>query len=195
MGAATSKAWREGSTTCTGSASPDRDSPYRDRYVWADKKPANADEGMVFPGVEKSTWTFVISGAYGFEHVNVAAQRRDPDSLLNWTERALRMRQEIPEVSWGDFKVLPQPQPSVLVMRYEWRNNTVLFVHNLLADPQEIELIASAIGDGGEQLTNLLSEDHSAAGANGRHCILLEPYGYRWFRVGGLDYLLRRSDA
>ena len=33
------------------------DSPYRDWYVWADKKPANADKGMVFPGVQKSTWT------------------------------------------------------------------------------------------------------------------------------------------
>jgi len=23
---------------------------------------------------------------------------------------------------------------------------------------------------------------------------MLEPYGYRWYRVGGLDYLLKRSD-
>src|SRR5215211_7678298 len=37
-------------------------------------------------------------GAYGFEHVNVAAQRRDPDSLLNWMERAFRMRKEVPEI-------------------------------------------------------------------------------------------------
>src|SRR3978361_1218523 len=34
-----------------------KDSPYRDWDVWADKKPANADKGMVFPGVQKSTWT------------------------------------------------------------------------------------------------------------------------------------------
>jgi hypothetical protein len=33
----------------------------------------------------------VISGGpYGFEHVNVATQRRHPDSLLNWTERIIR---------------------------------------------------------------------------------------------------------
>jgi maltose alpha-D-glucosyltransferase/alpha-amylase len=24
--------------------------------------------------------------------------------------------------------------------------------------------------------------------------LLLEAYGYRWYRVGGLDYLLKRSD-
>jgi len=23
---------------------------------------------------------------------------------------------------------------------------------------------------------------------------LLEPYGYRWFRIGGLDYLLKRTE-
>jgi len=35
-----------------------KDSPYRDWYVWADKKPANAGKGMVFPGVQKSTWSY-----------------------------------------------------------------------------------------------------------------------------------------
>ena len=35
----------------------EKDSPYRDWYVWSDKKPANANNGMVFPGVQKSTWT------------------------------------------------------------------------------------------------------------------------------------------
>ena len=44
-------------------------------------------------------------------------------------------------------------------------------------------------------MVNLLSHDHSPAGADGRHRILLEPYGYRWYRVCGLDYLLKRSEA
>jgi maltose alpha-D-glucosyltransferase/alpha-amylase len=39
-----------------------------------------------------------------------------------------------------------------------------------------------------------LSEDHSRADKKGKHRLLMEPYGYRWYRVGGLDYLLRRSD-
>jgi maltose alpha-D-glucosyltransferase/alpha-amylase len=43
-------------------------------------------------------------------------------------------------------------------------------------------------------LVNLLSEDHSLAGEDGRHQLVIEPYGYRWYRVGGLDYLLRRSE-
>src|SRR5437588_3599473 len=34
------------------------DSKYRDWYIWSKKKPANANIGMVFPGVQKSTWSF-----------------------------------------------------------------------------------------------------------------------------------------
>ena len=39
------------------SARSSKDSPYRDWYVWSDKRPSNWNEGMVFPGVQKSTWT------------------------------------------------------------------------------------------------------------------------------------------
>jgi len=146
-----------------------------------------------FTKSDKPVRPVISGGAYGFEHVNVAAQRRDPDSLMNWMERAIRMRCEIPEIGWGDFTVLPHANPAVLVMRYDWRNNAVLFVHNLSAEPIEFELNAKAIGADGARLINVLSEAHSQADARGRHCMLLEPYGYRWFRVGGLDYLLKRS--
>ena len=36
----------------------DPNSKYRDWYIWSKKKPANANTGMVFPGVQKSTWSF-----------------------------------------------------------------------------------------------------------------------------------------
>lgn len=45
----------------------DKNSPYRDWYVWSDKKPANANTGMVFPGVQKTTRTRdKEAGAYYF---------------------------------------------------------------------------------------------------------------------------------
>jgi maltose alpha-D-glucosyltransferase/alpha-amylase len=136
----------------------------------------------------------ISEGGYGFQHVNVAAQRRDPNSLLNWMERMIRMRKEVPEIGWGDFSFVPTRIPQVLAMRYDWRNNSVLCLHNLSAEPQEIRFSIHAAGEDTSTLVNLLSEDHSNPEKNGRHCILLEPYGYRWFRVGGLDYLLKRSE-
>jgi maltose alpha-D-glucosyltransferase/alpha-amylase len=148
-----------------------------------------------FTRAAKSVLPVISGGAYGFEHVNVAAQRRDANSLLNWLERVCRMRKEVPEIGWGDFEVLPNANPGVLAIRYEWRNNAVLFVHNLGASPYEVELDSKKLGDDGDRLANLLTEEHSRADPKGRHRVLLEPYGYRWYRVGGLGYLLKRSEV
>jgi maltose alpha-D-glucosyltransferase/alpha-amylase len=147
-----------------------------------------------FTKSEKPASPVIDKGAYGYQHVNVAKQRRDPNSMLNWTERIIRMRKEVPEVGWGDFKVIGARNPAIFIMRYDWRNNSVLFVHNLEEKPREISFAVGLDGEAGELLINLLSEDHSRAGENGRHTMLLEAYGYRWYRCGGLDYLLKRGD-
>src|SRR5688572_20349778 len=40
------------------SARSSRRSPYRDWYVWSSERPKNHKEGIVFPGTQKTTWTF-----------------------------------------------------------------------------------------------------------------------------------------
>ena len=144
-----------------------------------------------FTKSEKPILPVISGGAYGFEHVNVAAQRRDPDSLMNWMERMIRMRKEAPEVGWGGFNVLQTRKPEVLAIRYDWRNNSVVVVHNLSAEPREV-LLDVGVTDS-RCLVNLLSQEKSDADAAGKYRLLLEPYGYRWYRVGGLDYILKRS--
>ena len=48
-------------------ACDDKGSSYRDWYVWSKKKPKNADQGMVFPGVQRSTWSYnKTAGAWYF---------------------------------------------------------------------------------------------------------------------------------
>ena len=39
-------------------ARSDPKSKYRDWYVWSKKKPKHASDGIVFPGVQKSTWNY-----------------------------------------------------------------------------------------------------------------------------------------
>ncbi len=148
-----------------------------------------------FTKSDKPILPVISEGAYGFQHVNVAGQRRDPNSQLNWMERILRMRKEVPEIGWGDFSFVQSGNSQVLIMRYDWRNNSVLCVHNFSAEPQEVRFTVRVPDEESRTLINLLSEDHSQPEKNGKHCIVLEPYGYRWFRVGGLDYLLKRSEV
>jgi maltose alpha-D-glucosyltransferase/alpha-amylase len=39
------------------SARSDPNSPYRDWYLWSKRRPKTWNKGMVFPGVQKATWT------------------------------------------------------------------------------------------------------------------------------------------
>ena len=65
-----------------------------------------------FSTAEKTVLPVIDTGVYAFGNVNVAVQRRDPDSLLNWTERLIRMRKECPEIGWGSCKVLHTGSPT-----------------------------------------------------------------------------------
>jgi maltose alpha-D-glucosyltransferase/alpha-amylase len=147
-----------------------------------------------FSKSDKPIVPVISGGPFGYQHVNAAQQRRDPNSMLNWTERIIRMRKEVPEIGWGEFQVVATRDPAVLAIRYDWRNNSVLFLHNLSDAPREVAFDVGVGGDTGGSLVNLLSEDHSQAQRGGKHRVLLEAYGYRWYRVGGLDYLLRRTE-
>ena len=147
-----------------------------------------------FTTSDKPVVPVISEGPYGYQHVNAAVQRRDPNSMLNWTERIVRMRKEVPEIGWGEYEVLPVRDPAILAVRYDWRNNSVLFVHNLSDTPREVALSTGLAGPEGRVLINLLTENHSNAAEDGKHHVLLEAYAYRWYRVGGLDYLLKRSD-
>jgi len=49
-------------------AGRERDSPLHDWYVWSKKRPANWRSGVVFPGVQKRTWTFDRVGREYFFH-------------------------------------------------------------------------------------------------------------------------------
>jgi maltose alpha-D-glucosyltransferase / alpha-amylase len=147
-----------------------------------------------FTKSDKPVSPVIDSGPFGFEHVNAAQQRRDPNSMLNWIERIMRMRKEVPEIGWGDFQILSTRDAAVLAIRYDWRSNSVLILHNLAATAREVSFNVGLDGEQPDVLVNLLSDDHSH-GAGGKHRVTMEGYGYRWYRVGGLDYLLRRTEV
>jgi maltose alpha-D-glucosyltransferase/alpha-amylase len=132
----------------------------------------------------------IADARWGYREVNVAAQRRDPDSLLNWTERIIRMRRECPEISWGTFRVL-RTNASVLALRYDWRRTSLVTLHNFADRTERVNLKIGS--DRGDLLVDVFDDHHSRARNNGAHSITLPPYGWRWFRVGGADNTLDRS--
>jgi maltose alpha-D-glucosyltransferase/alpha-amylase len=134
----------------------------------------------------------IKDAAFGYHRVNVADQRRDPDSLLNWTERVIRARTECPEISWGDFAVLRTNAAEVLALRYDWRETSLVTLHNFGSSRARVRLDVDAARH--PLLAEVFGSRHSRARADGAHHIDLGPYGWRWFRVGALDNALNRSD-
>jgi maltose alpha-D-glucosyltransferase / alpha-amylase len=129
---------------------------------------------------------------YGYRKVNVADQRRDPQSILNWTERMIRVRKECPEISWGNFVVLRTNVPEVLAIRYDWRDTSLITLHNFSNAKQAVKVKVDSRNDG--VLVEVFDGHHSKAQNDGLHRVALDGYAWRWYRVGGADNALERSD-
>ena len=123
---------------------------------------------------------------YGFQSVNVADQRRDPGSLLNWTERIIRARKECPEISWGDWQVAPQRHrtgagDALRLGRADGRVPPQLRGETVRgADPHRRPRRRA-------RWSTCWRRPRAAPTRAAVTRIELEPYGYRWFRAGALN--------
>jgi maltose alpha-D-glucosyltransferase / alpha-amylase len=144
-----------------------------------------------FSTAKRTVRPVISDPIYGYHRVNVEAQRRDPNSMLNWMERAIRLRRECPEIRWGDWRILKTEAREVLAMRYDWDRHTVVALHNFSPKPRAVRLDTRELGN--PVLVNLLAMEDSRADESGWHQIQLDAYGYRWYRAGGLDRNVARS--
>jgi maltose alpha-D-glucosyltransferase/alpha-amylase len=134
----------------------------------------------------------INDGAYSYRRVNVAEQRRDPESILNWTERIIRARKECPEISWGGYSVLRTNAPAVLVMRYDWRGTSLVTMHNFSSGKQTVKVKLGCPRD--EVMVEVFDGHHSKRQNDGTHRIAMDGHAWRWYRVGGPDNAPDRSD-
>jgi len=144
-----------------------------------------------FSTAKRTILPVIDKGPWSYDRVNVEAQRRDPNSMLNWTERMIRLRKECPEFGWGSYEILKSGDNSVLAIRYDWRNNSIVTLHNFEEKTKSIALDVGVTE--GKRLINLLVGEHSEAGPDGKHKIVVEGHGYRWYRVGSLRHILKRQ--
>ena len=145
-----------------------------------------------FTRARKPVLPVIDDAIFGYPRVNVNAQRRDPDSFLNWLARLIRIRKECIEIAWGRCDVLDAGAPGVLGLRYRFRKAAMVTLHNFSDAAQTVRLNLKD-DPRGERLFNLISDEHSRADARGTHELALDGYGFRWFRIGGVDDTLMRE--
>ena len=129
-----------------------------------------------------------VPDGYAPEHVNVAQQRRDPDSLWTFMRTLISTYRLCPELGWGVFSVIDQPHTQVLAHRCDLEEVSTIAVHNLSADPVTLQLAVDGLGDGRE-LVDLFSHQEVSTTESAIH-LALEGYGFRWLRLrpeGGLQ--------
>lgn len=117
-------------------------------------------------------------GPYGYEQVNVNYQQRDPNALINWMERIIRMRKQCIAFGRGDWESIPTNEPCVFAHCCYLSDRAMLVVHNLADHPCTATLKADHLGD----LLEVFSDrpyDPPAIGTT----VSVAPYGYRWFEV------------
>jgi maltose alpha-D-glucosyltransferase/alpha-amylase len=127
----------------------------------------------------------VTDGPFGPDRVNVATERRAPESLLNWMERAIRARKELPELGWGTWRVLDTDHPAVLALRRDWQGQGVLALHNLGREPVKVGVELGDDVEAGRPMAELLGGNRHHEPATSGQPLALGGFGYRWLRLSG----------
>jgi maltose alpha-D-glucosyltransferase / alpha-amylase len=123
----------------------------------------------------------VSTGPFGYEQINVAAQRLDRGSLLNWYEQAIRIRKESPELGRGEVLILQSNDPALLVLRHSWLDRTMVTAHNL-AD-REAEVALADLGLPLGAFVEVFADTGHGATDEEETRFTLEPHGFRWMRA------------
>jgi trehalose synthase len=123
------------------------------------------------------------SGRLGPKHVNVAAQRRDDDSLLNFLERLIRRRKESPEFGWGSSTLIETSAPQLFAHRCEWQGSMVAAVHNLSSRTARARLDLGLRKGERAEVDDLLETRRHRPNRDGTLDVELGGYGYMWLRV------------
>ncbi|WP_433698347.1 maltose alpha-D-glucosyltransferase [Nocardiopsis sp. CA-288880] len=111
----------------------------------------------------------IMDPVYGYQALNVEAQRDNPGSLLHWTRRMIQIRKRHPVFGTGEFTELNATNPGVLAFIREHGDDRMLCVNNLSRFPQPVELDLSRY-----------------AGVSPVECV----GGVRFPEIGELPYLL-----
>lgn len=122
----------------------------------------------------------IDKGEYNYQKVNVANQRRDPESLLNWTEKLIGIRTKCTEFGRGNYKFWHTGNEKVMAHSSTKDNEISIVFHNFSEEAEQItiNLDDENIREIHEVFYDRLYEEFDRKKGK----IQLDPLGYRWFK-------------
>jgi trehalose synthase len=125
----------------------------------------------------------LTQGPFGPEHVNVASQVGDLESLYAFMSLLARRYRESPELGWSEFRPLAQEHRSVLAHECVLDERRLVALHNLGPDSVTVPLVLDGLEDGTTLVDLLTDPSPVAVDRHGKAEVALDGYGYRWLRV------------
>ena len=122
-----------------------------------------------------------VDPVYGYQALNVEAQQRVPNSLLNWTRRVLAVRKRHRTFGRGTLEFLKPANRSVLAYVRKYEGEILLIVNNLAGSAQPVELdLRRFIG---ADVVEMLGDTRFPRVGEHPYQLSMAPYGYFWFRL------------
>ena len=126
-------------------------------------------------GFTTGTPWFTVNPDY--KEINVAEQEKDPESILNFYKKLIRLRKEYPIIVYGSYKMLYPTHETAFVYERTQDNEKLLIVCNFSAEGQELEAPKEFV----ENAAELLISNYPVAEISEK--LSLRPYEARVYRM------------
>ncbi|TVS15817.1 MAG: maltose alpha-D-glucosyltransferase [Planctomycetaceae bacterium] len=121
----------------------------------------------------------IIDYQYHYESMNVETQRTNPNSLLQWMQRIIRLRREVRPLAEGDLEFLHPANSKVLAYVRRLQDECVLVVANLSHTAQFVELDLAA--HEGKTPVELSGRTRFPRIGELPYLLTMMPYAFYWF--------------
>lgn len=108
---------------------------------------------------------------------NVAAETKDPNSILNFYRQLLALRHKNRALLDGQYIPLNQDDPNVLSYLRKYKDEAVLVVLNMSANPQKASFDLAQQGFSAPKATMLVTTDQQVPKEGGLKQLALQPFG------------------
>lgn len=123
----------------------------------------------------------IVDPVYGYQVINVEAERRTPTSFLNWTKRMIAVRKSYKAFGRGKLEFLQHKNPKILAYIRSYEDETLLCVNNLSRYVQPVELDLKHYN--GWMPVELLGSVKFPLIGELPYFLTLGPHSFYWFRL------------
>ncbi len=125
----------------------------------------------------------IVDDSYGYQHLNVAAQQSDPNSLLQTIKRLITVRRANPVLGEGSCQFLPTGSTAGLALLRQTDETAILALHNFADSPVSLTLDLSQFqGTTPQDLLGRLAGPDITIGPT-PYQVSLTPYNYCWLKL------------